>query len=210
MDPGPPQPAPISIRLVQDGPAPVDGDGMPPPPPPPEAGDKRDEFYKYWDRFLAEKPSGKSAKAVQIHKPKGQTGAVSLDTDVEGNPTHTTRRNTQGQAATQQATTSYEQAAASCRAKVKAIVNECKRLNVKYTDRNFILPYQDALNSLDEDIPSSLNALSGIGSVKRVEDIYEKPQFVVDGATANDVQQGSVGDCWFLAAITVGRLEHGA
>lgn len=82
-------------------------------------------------------------------------------------------------------------------------MNECKRLNVKYSDRNFVLPYPDALNSLGAEIPGSMNTLSGIGSVKRVEDIFEKPQFIVDGATANDVRQGQVGDCWFLAAITV-------
>jgi hypothetical protein len=38
--------------------------------------------------------------------------------------------------------------------------------------------------------------------VKRVEDIYDDPEFFVDGATANDVKQGMNGDCWFLAAIT--------
>lgn len=38
--------------------------------------------------------------------------------------------------------------------------------------------------------------------MKRVEDIYDDPEFFVDGATANDVKQGINGDCWFLAAIT--------
>jgi len=47
-----------------------------------------------------------------------------------------------------------------------------------------------------------MNGLQGIGSVKRIEDIYEEPQFFVDGASANDVRQGSNGDCWFIAAIT--------
>lgn len=104
----------------------------------------------------------------------------------------------------QKATSSYEEAAATCRAKVRAIVNECSRLNIKYTDRNFYLPYLDSLVSLDslEDPPSSVKGLQGVGSTKRVGDIYEDPHFFVDGATANDVRQGSVGDCWFLAAIT--------
>lgn len=83
-------------------------------------------------------------------------------------------------------------------------MNECSRLNVKYTDRAFCLPSTDALVSLDslEDPPSSVKGITGVGSVKRVGDIFEKPQFYVDGATANDVRQGSIGDCWFLAAIT--------
>lgn len=103
----------------------------------------------------------------------------------------------------QAATTSYEEAAATCRAKVSAIVNECTRLNVKYTDRTFNLRDDDALVSLDsyDDPPSSIKGLGGIGSAKRVTDIFEKPAFFIDGVSANDVRQGYVGDCWFIAAI---------
>jgi hypothetical protein len=34
-----------------------------------------------------------------------------------------------------------------------------------------------------------------------VEDIFDNPQFFIDGATATDVHQGSGGDCWFLASL---------
>lgn len=34
-----------------------------------------------------------------------------------------------------------------------------------------------------------------------MEDIFDDPQFFIDGATAQDVHQGSGGDCWFLAAL---------
>lgn len=37
--------------------------------------------------------------------------------------------------------------------------------------------------------------------MKRVEDIFENPQFFIDGASATDVHQGHSGDCWFLAAL---------
>lgn len=37
--------------------------------------------------------------------------------------------------------------------------------------------------------------------IKRVEDIFDDPQFFIDGASATDVHQGSSGDCWFLAAL---------
>jgi len=47
--------------------------------------------------------------------------------------------------------TSWEQAAAECRAKVAAIVEECRRLNRKYRDPMF---------ALDED-PYCLQALNG-------------------------------------------------
>jgi hypothetical protein len=38
-------------------------------------------------------------------------------------------------------------------------------------------------------------------SVKRVEDVFEKPRFFIDGATASDVRQGKEGDCWFMSAL---------
>jgi Calpain family cysteine protease len=39
-------------------------------------------------------------------------------------------------------------------------------------------------------------------SVKRVRQIFDKPEFFVDGATADDVSQGAAGDCWFLSALS--------
>lgn len=81
-------------------------------------------------------------------------------------------------------------------------MRECRRLNQKYYDRLFDLPDPDTLLSLNGSTPMSMNGLQGIGAVKRVEDIFEDPQFFVDGAAPNDVRQGIVGDCWFIAAIT--------
>lgn len=41
----------------------------------------------------------------------------------------------------------------------------------------------------------------GPGSVHRVDWIFEKPQFEIDGFSSSDVVQGSNGDCWFIAAV---------
>jgi len=38
-------------------------------------------------------------------------------------------------------------------------------------------------------------------TVKRVHEIYEKPTFMAK-TSGNDVKQGSLGDCWIIAAFT--------
>ncbi|KAH8893143.1 cysteine proteinase [Thozetella sp. PMI_491] len=38
-------------------------------------------------------------------------------------------------------------------------------------------------------------------SVKRVSEIFDDPQFFIEGATAADVRQGRDGDCWLMAAL---------
>lgn len=42
----------------------------------------------------------------------------------------------------------------------------------------------------------------GPQSVKRVRQIFDKPEFFVDGATADDIRQGDAGDCWFLSSLS--------
>jgi hypothetical protein len=39
------------------------------------------------------------------------------------------------------------------------------------------------------------------GAVHRVDWIFEKPQFTVDGFSSSDIMQGANGDCWWLAAV---------
>ncbi|KAI5920972.1 hypothetical protein F4810DRAFT_702610 [Camillea tinctor] len=101
---------------------------------------------------------------------------------------------------------SYEEAAAVCRAKVDKIVKECRRVNQKYRDPHFDLELdlkwggRDTLESLcnTKETPASTFKPK---SVKRVVDIFDKPKFYIDGPSANDVRQGRDGDCWLLAAL---------
>ena len=101
---------------------------------------------------------------------------------------------------------SYKQAVAECQAKVKQIEKECLALNQKYRDPHFDMEkygwsddnkLNDCLMSLGDDKLSLVP-----GSVKRVADIFDQPEFYIEGATASDVRQGNDGDCWFLSALS--------
>ena len=105
------------------------------------------------------------------------------------------------------AVASYEEAAKICKDKVEKIAKECRRVNQKYRDPHFDIEFD-----LKWGTSNCLTMLSGTsdgyadtafrpGSVKRVGDIFENPEFYKSGATANDIRQGRDGDCWFMAAL---------
>jgi hypothetical protein len=100
------------------------------------------------------------------------------------------------------ALSSYEEAARICRDKVNKIVEECRRVNQKYSDNHFNIEFdlkdgqRDCLRSLGDE-----EAKFTPYSTKRVTDIFESPAFFSDGATATDIRQGRDGDCWLLAAL---------
>ena len=45
--------------------------------------------------------------------------------------------------------------------------------------------------------------------VHRVTQLFEKPQFFVDGASANDIVQGALDDTWFLSALATASTAPG-
>ncbi|KAL4787686.1 hypothetical protein BJX76DRAFT_285250 [Aspergillus varians] len=109
----------------------------------------------------------------------------------------------------QDAGKSYEQAQKECVRAVDRIAKECRRLNQKYSDPHF---------DIEMDLKTgSRNCLDGLQEpndemrprgVKRVTEIFENPQFYVNGPTASDVRQGRDGDCWFMAALgTMGNKK---
>ncbi|KAF1984942.1 cysteine proteinase [Aulographum hederae CBS 113979] len=108
----------------------------------------------------------------------------------------------------QNAVASYEEARLSCVDKVEKIVKECRRTNQKYRDSHFDIE-ADLKDSLQNN-GKAADCLMGLRdkcrtlrpqSVKRVEDVFEKPEFFIEGASATDVRQGKEGDCWFMAAL---------
>lgn len=145
-----------------------------------------DYFYDSWDRFLCRLPARTSCLAQKIDAEKLAVDASPGD----------------GLQRQENAFTSWEAAASECRAKVAAIVEECKRLNQKYRDTLFDVGRDGyCLRSLDGRDPKSTDCIDLPPEVKRVSDIFEKPEFFIDGAGADDVHQGNGGDCWFLAAL---------
>ncbi|KAL4915206.1 hypothetical protein BDW62DRAFT_203810 [Aspergillus aurantiobrunneus] len=109
----------------------------------------------------------------------------------------------------QDAGKSYAQARKECTRAVERIAKECRRLNQKYSDPHFDIEMdlkngpRNCLDGLDEQ-----NDEMRPRGVKRVTEIFENPQFYVNGPTASDVRQGRDGDCWFMAALcTMGNKE---
>ncbi|KAH6605563.1 calpain family cysteine protease [Trichoderma cornu-damae] len=145
----------------------------------------------FWTKFTTKAPG----KATTVIPQNPYTAGVA-------------RKSAKAASSSTAARASYEAAAAICRAKVEKIVKECRRVNKKYRDPHFDLEAdlklcrRDCLESL-----SNLNSVDNPGkdfkpgTAKRVVDIFDKPQFYIEGPTADDVRQGRHGDCWLMSAL---------
>ncbi|KAI9746078.1 MAG: hypothetical protein M1818_000759 [Claussenomyces sp. TS43310] len=122
-----------------------------------------------------------------------------------------------GKTAAESVDVSYTEARKHCEAKVTQIIKECLQINQKYCDPYFNLDnkydclrplkakakarntYIDEFDS-DESVSENSRDLWP-PSVKRLSDIFDAPEFFVEGANAKDIRQGIDGDCWFLSAL---------
>ena len=125
-DPDPPQPIPFPIRIVNDPPSPPSEDGERIVIDSGPSGNRTDYFYAAWDKFLALEPKRAkrtSRSARRVDEEKKEIAETPGD----------------GKKVEENAALSWEQAAVECKAKVAAIIDECKRLNQKYRDALFDL-----------------------------------------------------------------------
>jgi hypothetical protein len=127
----------------------------------------------------------------------------------------------------QRAAKSYEEARAECEKDVNRIIRECRRLNQKYRDLHFDIEWDlksgqrnclDGLSTPGDSMkPKGVKRITvcspfhqhcRIGIAKLSQDIFEKPQFFINGPTAGDVRQGRDGDCYLMAALCgLGNME---
>ncbi|KAK0056938.1 calpain-9, partial [Biomphalaria pfeifferi] len=56
--------------------------------------------------------------------------------------------------------------------------------------------------------PKRGNAPPGEIAWKRPKSLVKKPEFIVDGVDRNDLDQGDLGDCWFIAGAAVLAINH--
>lgn len=55
-----------------------------------------------------------------------------------------------------------------------------------------------------------LRIIFSISNIVELQEICSSPKLVVDGVGPNDLNQGSLGNCWFIAACTSLSLDKKA
>lgn len=120
-------------------------------------------------------------------------------------------------------TKELQKALEECKAKVDRIVKDCRARNKKFRcevpvlDIHRRLTYpSDVEFDLENDMQRCLHGLDyphtgpfTPSDILRVTQIFDKPQFFVNGVDSNDIVQGRIGDCSFLSALATVSTAQG-
>ncbi|KAF9464916.1 hypothetical protein BDZ94DRAFT_1215779 [Collybia nuda] len=93
-------------------------------------------------------------------------------------------------------TRELDNAIEDCKKKVAQISKTCRAKNRRYRDTEF-----DIRNDKDLCLHGLSRYTYAPSDVQRVSDIFEDPQFFIDGPSSSDLVQGGIHDCWFIAAL---------
>ncbi|KAF8521601.1 cysteine proteinase [Hysterangium stoloniferum] len=96
-------------------------------------------------------------------------------------------------------TDQFDKAITKCQTKVEELAEECRSRNRKFRDIEFDLgkDQDQCLHSLSTPDDEKFKP----ADVLRVSEIFDNPQFFIDGTQSSDIVQGRLGDCWFLCAV---------